>query len=488
MSDEKSPPPLGSEPPRQMPHNIEAEQALLGAILVSNEAYHRIHDFLEADHFFEALHQRIFEVAASLIDAKKLASPVTMKNFLPADTRVGDMNLKQYLVRLASEAVTVVNAYEYGRAVHDLWIRRSLILAGEDMVSIAYDAPVDVRPGEIGEKAIANINRAISEDADDGFEPIGETVGRITDTFSSGESRPTIPLPFDELRTVMGGDLEVGNLYGMLSSSGEGKTSLALQIFHFVASQGHPAIFLTYDQSPAQCIDQIASQITGIENTRLRKRDGLLEKELDAYYDALKAIRSLPIVIRKCSGSVDGAMQLVRYATNFHNRFCRRPRRIGMVFVDHARKVKPYDERAHEGRIAAYNNGVFKQRASDTGMVWLNLMQRSSTGSKRKNPRPIDTDIFGGEMGREDYDGIFYLYRAQKYINQQLQTADDEKEADRIRARFARENWEPDEAEVGALKARFADPTRTFRLRFIKESTSYVSKRETGQSDMGFFG
>src|SRR5438094_7720054 len=92
---------------RAAPHNIEAEQALLGAILVNNEAFYRVSDFLEPAHFFEPIHQKIFELASSLIRAGKVASPVTLKTFLPPDLDVAGMTPSQYLARLAAEATTV---------------------------------------------------------------------------------------------------------------------------------------------------------------------------------------------------------------------------------------------------------------------------------------------------------------------------------------------------------------------------------------------
>ena len=109
---------------RAAPHNIEAEQALLGAILVNNEAFYRVSDFLEPQHFFEPIHQKIYELAASLIRAGKVASPVTLKTFLPPDLDVAGLTASQYLARLAAEATTVINAEDYGRTIYDLAIRR----------------------------------------------------------------------------------------------------------------------------------------------------------------------------------------------------------------------------------------------------------------------------------------------------------------------------------------------------------------------------
>src|SRR3954463_14681275 len=93
---------------RNAPQNIEAEQALLGAILVNNDAFYRVSDFLEPQHFFEPAHQKIFDLARGLVRANKLATPVTLKPFLPADVSIGGMSVPQYLARLAAEATTVI--------------------------------------------------------------------------------------------------------------------------------------------------------------------------------------------------------------------------------------------------------------------------------------------------------------------------------------------------------------------------------------------
>ena len=133
-------------PSRDLPHNMEAEQALLGAILVNNEAFSRVSDFLEPRHFLEIIHQDIYELAGGLIRAGKLATPVTLKTFLPGDLDVAGLTVNQYLARLAAEATTIINAEDYGRTVYDLSIRRDLIAIGEEMVNLAYEAPVDATP------------------------------------------------------------------------------------------------------------------------------------------------------------------------------------------------------------------------------------------------------------------------------------------------------------------------------------------------------
>src|ERR1700748_1415488 len=99
---------------RTAPHNIELEQALLGAILVNNEAFYRVSDFLEPAHFYASVHQKIYELTASIMRAGKIAPPVTLKTFLPPDMDVEGMSAPVYLARLAAEATTVINAADYG--------------------------------------------------------------------------------------------------------------------------------------------------------------------------------------------------------------------------------------------------------------------------------------------------------------------------------------------------------------------------------------
>src|SRR5215813_4448901 len=131
---------------RAPPHNVEAEQALLGAILVNNEACDRVSGFLKPDHFYDPLHGQIYDHAAKLIWAGKRATPITLKTFFQSDEPAGDLTVPQYLGRLAANATTIINAEDYGRTIYDLAIRRQLIGIGEGMVNTAYDSPIDAPP------------------------------------------------------------------------------------------------------------------------------------------------------------------------------------------------------------------------------------------------------------------------------------------------------------------------------------------------------
>lgn len=134
-------------PFRVAPHNLEAEQALLGAILVNNEAIARVSGFLKPQHFYDPLHQQIYETTAELIEGGTRATPITLKTFFEnAEPIEAALSVPQYLGRLAANAATIINARDYGRTIFDLATRRQLILIGEDTVNAAFDAPVDFPP------------------------------------------------------------------------------------------------------------------------------------------------------------------------------------------------------------------------------------------------------------------------------------------------------------------------------------------------------
>src|SRR2546430_11746733 len=129
-------PDAGTAAYRSAPHNIEAEQSLLGAILVNNDAFYRVSDFLEPKHFFEPIHQTIFDTAGSLIRMGKVATPVTLKTFVPAETDIGGMTVGPYLAPPAPGATTIINPQGYGRTVHQTALRRDLNPDRADKVQV----------------------------------------------------------------------------------------------------------------------------------------------------------------------------------------------------------------------------------------------------------------------------------------------------------------------------------------------------------------
>src|ERR1700730_8295130 len=229
-----------SAPPyRTAPHNIELEQALLGAILVNNEAFYRVSDFLEPRHFFEPIHQKIYEVTASLVRVGKTATPITLKTFLPSDIDVAGLTASQYLARLAAEATTVINASDYGRTIYDLSLRRALIGIGEEMVNAAYDAPVDEAPREQIEQAERNLYElAETGRSDGGFQRFAQSLTTAVEMAAHAYQRDGklsgLATGIRDLDRMMGG-LQKSDLVILAGRPGMGKSSLATNIGYNVA-------------------------------------------------------------------------------------------------------------------------------------------------------------------------------------------------------------------------------------------------------------
>ncbi len=230
---------------RVAPHNIEAEQALLGAILINNDAFDRVSDFLRAEHFSEEIHRRIYDVASQLIRAGKVATPVTLKTFL-GDADLGGVTIPQYLARLAAEATAIINTADYGRTVHDLATRRDLILIGEDIVNGAYDAPVDISPREQIEDAERKLySIAESGRYDGGFQPFSEALTHAVDRAAAAFERDGglsgISTGMHDLDRIMGG-LQASDLVIVAGRPGMGKTALATNIAFTIAKayEGRP--------------------------------------------------------------------------------------------------------------------------------------------------------------------------------------------------------------------------------------------------------
>src|SRR6478609_9358759 len=224
---------------RSAPHNIEAEQGVLGAMLVNNDAFYRVSDFLKAEHFYEPLHQTIFDTAASIIRAGKIATPVTLKTFLPADFDLGGMTVSQYLARLAAEATTIINAHDYGQTIYELSLRRDLIRIGEDMVNVAFEAPVDFAPRAQIEDAERKLyDLAETGRYDGGFQRFSQALTVAIDMAANAYQRDGklsgVATGLHDLDGKMGG-LQKSDLIVLAGRPGMGKTSLATNIGYNIA-------------------------------------------------------------------------------------------------------------------------------------------------------------------------------------------------------------------------------------------------------------
>ena len=421
-------PDAGAPAYRTAPHNIEAEQGLLGAMLVNNDAFYRVSDFLEPKHFFEPIHQLIFETAASLIRAGKVATPVTLKTFVPAETDIGGMTVAQYLARLAAEATTIINAQDYGRTVYDLSQRRDLIRIGEDMVNVAFDAPVDFAPRAQIEDAERKLyDLAESGRYDGGFQKFSQALSVAVDMAANAYSRDGnlsgLASGLRDMDAKMGG-LQSSDLIVLAGRPAMGKTALATNIAYNVAKNWQGEIqadgtmksvnggiigFFSLEMSAEQLATRILAERTGISSSMIR-RGGISEADFDTIREHSIELQNLPFYVDDTGGL--SISQLTARA-----RRLKRQKGLDLLIIDYIQLLsgsgKRSDNRVQE--ITEITTGL-KALAKELAVPIIALSQLSRQVENREDKRPQLADLRESGSIEQDADVVLFVYREEYYL------------------------------------------------------------------------
>jgi replicative DNA helicase len=418
---------------RSAPHNIEAEQALLGAILVNNEAFYRVSDFLDPAHFFEPIHRNIYEVAAQLIRANKVATPVTIKTFLPVDLAIGDINLPQYLARLAAEATTIINAEDYGRTIYDLALRRTLITIGEDMVNVAYDAPVDMTPGN----QIEDAERRLFEVAerghyDGGFHAFETSLLSAIDMASAAYKRDGhlsgLATGLDDLDRLMGG-LQASDLVILAGRPAMGKTSLATNIAFNVARAWRGEVqpdgstktvdggivgFFSLEMSSEQLATRIIAEQSGVPSSDIR-RGRITEEQFSQIVAASREMQQVPLYVDQTGGL--SVAQLAARA-----RRLKRQRGLDLVIIDYIQLLQGSSRRGSENRVQEVTEitNHLKALSKELQVPIVALSQLSRQVENREDKRPQLADLRESGSIEQDADVVLFVYREEYYLKNRM--------------------------------------------------------------------
>ena len=414
---------------RVAPHNIEAEQALLGAILVNNEAFYRVSDFLEAAHFFEPIHAQIFDIAGSLIRGTKTATPVTLKTFLPADLDIGGMNGAQYLARLAAEATTIINAQDYGRTIYDLALRRDLIGIGEDMVNVAYDAPVDFAPrAQIEDAERRLFELAETGKYDGGFQKFSKALavaeGMAANAFQRQGKLSGIATGLRDLDHVMGG-LQKSDLVILAGRPGMGKTALATNLAYNVAKayrgemqpdgrvktiDGGIVGFFSLEMSAEQLATRIMSERTGISSSAIR-RGGISEADFAKFREHTIELQHLPLFIDETGG-----LSIAQLAARA--RRLKRQRGLDLLVVDYIQLLQGSARRQSESRVQEVTEITtsLKALAKELEIPVIGLSQLSRQVENRDDKHPQLSDLRESGSIEQDADVVMFVYREEYYL------------------------------------------------------------------------
>jgi len=414
---------------RAAPQNVEVEQALLGAILINNEAFYRVSDFLQPDHFFEPVHRRIYQVAGELIRASKVVSPVTIKTFLPADLAIGDINLAQYVARLAAEATTIINAEDYGRTIYDLAIRRALIGVGEEMVNVAYDAPVDKPPREQIEDAEKRLyDLAERGNYDSGFHAFETALLTAIDMASAAYQRDGhlsgLATGLDDLDRLMGG-LQPSDLIILAGRPGMGKSSLATNVAYNIARAWHGEVqadgttrtvdggvvgFFSLEMSSEQLATRIIAEQSGVSSADIR-RGRITEEQFSHIVAAAREMNRVPLYLDQTGGLTIG--QLAARA-----RRLKRQRGLDLLVVDYIQLMQGSSRRGSENRVQEVTEitNSLKSLAKELNVPILALSQLSRQVENRDDKRPQLSDLRESGSIEQDADVVLFVFREEYYL------------------------------------------------------------------------
>jgi replicative DNA helicase len=466
---------------RSAPHNIEAEQSLLGAILVNNDAFYRVSDFLEPKHFFEPIHQTIFETAGSLIRMGKVATPVTLKTFVPAETDIGGMTVGQYLARLAAEATTIINAQDYGRTIYELALRRDLIRIGEDMVNVAFDAPVDFAPRAQIEDAERRLYElAESGRYDGGFQGFAQAMKIALDMAANAYQRDGklsgTATGLRDLDVKMGG-LQRSDLIIVAGRPGMGKTALATNIAYNVAKAHQAELqadgtkksvnggivgFFSCEMSAEQLATRILAEQTGVSSSLIR-RGGITQTEFDKIRDYTIELQHLPLFVDETGGL--SISQLTARA-----RRLKRQKGLDLIVVDYIQLLQGSGKRGNDNRVQEVTEITtsLKALAKELNIPVIALSQLSRQVESRDDKHPQLSDLRESGSIEQDADVVLFVYREEYYLqNKEPKPGTEE---------YAKWQAEMDQAfgqaEVIIAKQRHG-PTGTVRLHFEGQFTRF---------------
>jgi replicative DNA helicase len=469
--------------------NAEAEQALIGAVLMNNANLDHFPARFKTEHFSEALHQEIFEIMTDMIHQGKAVNAVTIKSYLRDSTqkvKIGDKSLSQYLAAAANDAAAPYMIKGMADAVTRCHQLSRLFSSGSMVQFIARSVPVDADIVPMVHREIeAQLDVIAALTENDDVSP-GDAYLNEFEAAAKSDQIAGVPMVLPEVATVLSEPMfEAGNLYGILSSSGEGKTSFTLQQILSSVEEGHPVMFLSYDQTAGQCVRQMVAQKFGISMRQQRTPGKLTDFESDKCVEFATWMNRQAFQIINCTR--EGVKELVSYAKGFVKKH-KRNGKTPLIVIDHIGKISPRDARQSPDKISTDITVECKAFAKAFKAVVLMLCQRNSQGSKRDNPKPIASDLYGGEGARQDYDAILYLYRPQKYKAEREKIAASDSDFKKINKVFGSDS--EDIAEIGTIKCRFGDPTLTEQLKFEARYTRYrspersINTYETSRMDL----
>src|SRR3954466_7767294 len=413
-----------------LPHNVEAEAALLGALMIDNRLAEDIQLKLRPDHFFEPLHGRVYEQILKLIDRNMIASPVTLRPLFDADEEMKELGGPSYLAQLTGSGAAIIGARDFADQIYELALLRALIGVGREMVENALDTSEDVDPKGQIEQAETALYRVAEEGGGQGTvksfaEATRLAVQMAEKALNSGGGLSGLTTGIEGMNAKTGG-LPHSDLLILAGRPGMGKSALATNIAFNTArryvqdiedgiapekSAGAPVALFSLEMSADQLAMRVLAEQSGISSENLRMGK-ISQQDFRNLARAAAELESLPLYIDDTPGLTIAALRT-------RARRLKRQRGIGLVIVDYLQLLQGAGKSSGDNRvqeISEISRGL-KQLAKELAVPVLALSQLSRAVESRENKRPQLSDLRESGSIEQDADIVLFVYREEYYVN-----------------------------------------------------------------------
>ncbi len=429
-----SQPAEGADATEVLPHNVEAEQQLLGAILTNNDVYDRVSAILRADHFFEPVHKRIFEIAAARIQKNALASPVTLKAFMEDDAGLKELGGPAYLARIAGAAIASYAARDYAQMIYDLAVRRDLIQLGRDIAAKAAQVDVTNEPKEQiveAEQALYKLGeQGVTERGFQSFlRAVTEAVNMAAAAYQREGGLAGISTGLVDLDKKLGG-LHPSDLIILAGRPSMGKTSLATNIAFNIAKvhkrgirhdgtegtvNGGAVGFFSLEMSAEQLAARILSEAAEVPSEQIRRGD-MSEEEFRRFVEVAKTLEHCPLFI-------DDTPALPISQVAARARRLKRTHGLDLLIVDYLQLLRGSSKENRVQEVSEITQGL-KAIAKELNIPVIALSQLSRAVESREDKRPQLSDLRESGSIEQDADVVMFVFREEYYVEREKPSDD----------------------------------------------------------------
>ncbi|MCO4776806.1 MULTISPECIES: replicative DNA helicase [Lentibacter] len=414
--------------PESVPHSIEAEQQLLGALLTNNDVYDKIASIITPKHFYDPVHARIFETAAARIAKNNLASPVTLKAFFEDDDGLKELGGPAYLARLAGAAISAFAVRDYAQLIYDLAIRRDLIALGQEISAKAARVDVASEPKEQIVEAEQQLYKLAEQgQTESGFQSFLKAVTDAVNVANAAYQREGglagIATDLMDMDKMLGG-LHKSDLLILAGRPSMGKTSLATNIAYNVAKaykrgklqdgsegalDGGVVGFFSLEMSAEQLAGRILAEASEISSHKIRQGD-MDETEFRRFVDAAKELEACPLFIDDTA-----AIPIAQLAARA--RRLKRTHGLDLLIIDYLQLVRGTSENRVQ-EIGEISMGL-KAIAKELQIPVIALSQLSRQVESREDKRPQLSDLRESGSIEQDADVVMFVFREEYYAERE---------------------------------------------------------------------